>query len=101
MPYLPIEPPCIHAGRRGEDRLTKTPQNEIILPKLGSAIDVFGERRQEDFGINTTRITMTEEIELRIQSRRQRAGARDREGTPLPQNQLENQLENQPDQPAV
>jgi hypothetical protein len=38
--------------------------------KLGSAFDVVGERRQVDFKVDTSRNTMTEEIEVKIRNRK-------------------------------
>jgi hypothetical protein len=55
----------------GEDRIDHTPKNETILLKLGSAFDVVGERRQVDFKIDTSRNTMTEEIEIKIRNRKE------------------------------
>jgi len=55
----------------GEDRIDHTPKNEVILLKLGSAFDVVGERRQVDFKIDTSRNTMTEEIEIKIRNRKE------------------------------
>ncbi len=55
----------------GEDRIDHTPRNEDILLKLGSAFDVVGERRQVDFSIDTSRRTMTEEIEVKIRNRKE------------------------------
>ena len=40
--------------------------NEKVLLKLGSAFDIVGERRQLDFRVDTSRKTMTEEIEVRL-----------------------------------
>jgi len=54
----------------GEDRVDHTPKNETILLKLGSAFDVVGERRQVDFNIDTSRKTMTEEIEVKVRNRK-------------------------------
>jgi hypothetical protein len=54
----------------GEDRVDHTPKNETILLKLGSAFDVVGERRQVDFNIDTSRKTMTEEIEVKLRNRK-------------------------------
>ena len=55
----------------GEDRIDHTPKNETVLLKLGSAFDVVGERRQVDFKIDTSRNTITEEIEIKIRNRKQ------------------------------
>jgi hypothetical protein len=55
----------------GEDRIDHTPRNETVLLKLGSAFDVVGERKQMDFKIDTSRNTMTEEIEVRIRNRKE------------------------------
>jgi hypothetical protein len=55
----------------GEDRIDHTPRNETILLKLGSAFDVVGERRQVDFKTDTSRNTITEEIEIKIRNRKE------------------------------
>ena len=55
----------------GEDRIDHTPKNETILLKLGSSFDVVGERRQVDFKIDTSRNTMTEEIEIKLRNRKE------------------------------
>jgi hypothetical protein len=57
----------------GEDRIDHTPKNETVLLKLGSAFDVVGERRQVDFKIDTSRNTMTEEIEVKIRNHKDEA----------------------------
>ena len=57
----------------GEDRIDHTPKNETVLLKLGSAFDVVGERRQVDFKIDSSRNTMTEEIEVKIRNRKDEA----------------------------
>ena len=44
--------------------------NEKVLLKLGSAFDVVGERRQLDFRVDTSRKTMTEEIEVRLRNQK-------------------------------
>ncbi len=54
----------------GEDRIDHTPRNENLLLKLGSAFDVVGERRQVDFKVDTTRKTMTEEIEVKLRNQK-------------------------------
>lgn len=54
----------------GEDLIDHTPRNESLLLKLGSAFDVVGERRQVDFKIDTTRKTMTEEIEVKLRNQK-------------------------------
>jgi len=54
----------------GEDRIDHTPKNETVLLKLGSSFDVVGERRQVDFKIDTSRNTLTEEIEIKIRNRK-------------------------------
>jgi hypothetical protein len=54
----------------GEDRIDHTPANEKVLIKLGSAFDVVGERRQVSFSVDTSRKTMTEEIEVRIRNQK-------------------------------
>jgi len=54
----------------GEDIIDHTPRNENLLLKLGSAFDVVGERRQVDFKVDTTRKTMTEEIEVKLRNQK-------------------------------
>jgi hypothetical protein len=54
----------------GEDVIDHTPRNEKVLLKLGSAFDVVGERRQVTFSVDTSRKTMTEEIEVRIRNQK-------------------------------
>ncbi|MBC8118369.1 MAG: DUF4139 domain-containing protein, partial [Burkholderiaceae bacterium] len=54
----------------GEDTIDHTPRNENLLLKLGSAFDVVGERRQVDFRVDTTRKTMTEEIEVKLRNQK-------------------------------
>ena len=52
----------------GEDAIDHTPQNERVLLKMGSAFDVVGERRQVDFKIDTSRKTMSEEVEIKLRN---------------------------------
>ncbi len=54
----------------GEDAVDHTPRNEKVLLKLGSAFDIVGERRQLDFRVDTSRKTMTEEIEVRLRNQK-------------------------------
>lgn len=54
----------------GEDTIDHTPRNEKVLLKLGSAFDVVGERRQLDFRVDTSRKTMSEEIEVRLRNQK-------------------------------
>ncbi len=54
----------------GEDVIDHTPKNEKVLIKLGSAFDVVGERRQVNFSIDTSRKTMTEEIEIKLRNQK-------------------------------
>jgi hypothetical protein len=54
----------------GEDRIDHTPRNETLRLQLGSAFDVVGERRQTDFRIDTSRKTMSEDIEIRLRNRK-------------------------------
>ena len=54
----------------GEDIIDHTPRNENLLLKLGSSFDVVGERRQVDFKVDTTRKTMTEEIEVKLRNQK-------------------------------
>jgi hypothetical protein len=57
----------------GEDAIDHTPRNEKVLLKMGTAFDVVGERRQLDFRVDTSRKTMTEEIEVRLRNQKQEA----------------------------
>ena len=59
----------------GEDRIDHTPSNEKVLIKLGSAFDVVGERRQVAFSVDTSRRTMTEEIEVKIRNQKKEAAS--------------------------
>lgn len=52
----------------GEDKIDHTPRNENVLIKMGSAFDVVGERRQVNFSVDTSRRTMTEEIEVKLRN---------------------------------
>ncbi|HXD52524.1 MAG TPA: hypothetical protein VN689_11575, partial [Burkholderiales bacterium] len=54
----------------GEDVIDHTPRNEKVLVKLGSAFDVVGERRQVDFKVDTSRKTMSEEIEVKLRNQK-------------------------------
>ena len=54
----------------GEDDIDHTPRNENVLIKMGSAFDVVGERRQVNFTVDTTRKTMTEEIEVKVRNQK-------------------------------
>jgi hypothetical protein len=54
----------------GEDVIDHTPKNEKVLIKLGSAFDVVGERRQTDFRIDTSRKTMSEDIEIKLRNQK-------------------------------
>lgn len=57
----------------GEDAIDHTPQDEQVLVKLGSAFDVVGERRQVNFTVDTSRKSMTEEIEVKLRNHKQEA----------------------------
>lgn len=57
----------------GEDSLDHTPRNENVLIRMGSAFDVVGERRQVNFSIDTSRKTMTEEIEVKVRNQKKEA----------------------------
>lgn len=57
----------------GEDSLDHTPRNENVLIRMGSAFDVIGERRQVNFSIDTSRKTMTEEIEVKVRNQKKEA----------------------------
>jgi hypothetical protein len=54
----------------GEDAIAHTPRNEKVQLTLGSAFDVVGERRQVDFRVDTSRKTMTEEIEVKVRNQK-------------------------------
>jgi hypothetical protein len=54
----------------GEDAIAHTPRNEKVQLTLGSAFDVVGERRQVDFRVDTSRRTMTEEIEVKVRNQK-------------------------------
>jgi hypothetical protein len=54
----------------GEDAIAHTPRNELVQLTLGSAFDVVGERRQIDFRVDTSRKTMSEEIEVRVRNQK-------------------------------
>jgi hypothetical protein len=54
----------------GEDAIDHTPRNEKVLIKLGSAFDVVGERRQVNFTVDTSRKSMTEEIEVKVRNQK-------------------------------
>jgi len=52
----------------GEDTIDHTPRDERVLIKLGSAFDVVGERKQLAFRVDTSRRTMSEQIEVRLRN---------------------------------
>ncbi len=52
----------------GEDTIDHTPKDERVLIKLGSAFDVVGERRQLAFTVDSSRRTMSEQIEVRLRN---------------------------------
>jgi hypothetical protein len=54
----------------GEDTIDHTPANEKVLIRMGSAFDVVGERRQVNFTVDTSRKTMTEEIEVKLRNQK-------------------------------
>ena len=54
----------------GEDVIDHTPRNEAVLIKMGSAFDVVGERRQVNFTVDTTRKTMSEDIEVKLRNQK-------------------------------
>ena len=54
----------------GEDTIAHTPRNEKVQLQLGSAFDVVGERRQVDFRVDSSRKTMTEEIEVKVRNQK-------------------------------
>jgi hypothetical protein len=54
----------------GEDAIPHTARNEKVLIKLGSAFDVVGERRQVSFTVDTSRKSMTEEIEVKVRNQK-------------------------------
>jgi hypothetical protein len=57
----------------GEDVLDHTPKNENVKIRLGSAFDVVGERRQVNFTVDTSRKSMTEEIEVKLRNHKKEA----------------------------
>jgi len=57
----------------GEDTIDHTPRNEQVLIKLGSAFDVVGERRQVNFSVDSSRKTMSEEIEVKVRNQKKDA----------------------------
>lgn len=57
----------------GEDKIDHTARNEKVLIKMGSAFDVVGERRQVNFSVDTSRKTMTEEIEVKLRNHKREA----------------------------
>ncbi len=57
----------------GEDVIDHTPEDEQVRVKLGSAFDVVGERRQMSFSVDTSRRTMTEEIEVKLRNHKKEA----------------------------
>jgi hypothetical protein len=59
----------------GEDVIDHTPRNEQLLIKLGSAFDVVGERRQVNFTVDSSRKTMTEEIEVKLRNQKKESVA--------------------------
>lgn len=54
----------------GEDTIDHTPRDEKVQIKLGSAFDVVGERRQVNFSVDTSRRTMSEEIEVKLRNQK-------------------------------
>lgn len=54
----------------GEDAIDHTPANENVLIRLGSAFDVVGERRQLNFSVDSSRRTMSEEIEVKLRNQK-------------------------------
>ena len=54
----------------GEDTIDHTPRNEKVLVRMGSAFDLVGERRQVNFSVDTTRRTMSEEIEVKLRNQK-------------------------------
>jgi len=52
----------------GEDAIDHTPKNEKVMIRLGSAFDVVGERRQLQFTVDTSRRSMTEEVEVKLRN---------------------------------
>ena len=55
----------------GEDTIDHTPKDERVLIKLGSAFDVVGERKQIAFSVDSSRRTMTEQIEVRLRNHKE------------------------------
>jgi hypothetical protein len=54
----------------GEDFIDHTPANEQLQIRMGSAFDVVGERRQTGFTVDTSRKSMTEEIEIKVRNQK-------------------------------
>lgn len=52
----------------GEDAIDHTPKNEKVMIRLGSAFDVLGEHRQLQFTVDTSRKSMTEEVEVKLRN---------------------------------
>ena len=52
----------------GEDVIDRTPRDETVVIKLGSAFDVVGERRQVDFRVNYNAEWMEETIEVTLRN---------------------------------
>ena len=73
----------------GEDSIDHTPKDETVRVKLGSAFDVVGERRQVDFAVDTKAQLARRGIRDQGAQSQGTAGGSDREGEPLPLEQLE------------
>ena len=62
--------PTRRSNSSAKTRSTIRPRNEKVLIKLGSAFDVVGERSQVNFSVDTSRRTMTEEIEVKLRNQK-------------------------------
>ncbi len=77
----------------GEDSIDHTPKDETVRVKLGSAFDVVGERRQTDFSCRHQGEVAGGSLRDQVAQSQGSAGRRDREGKPVPLEQLERRLE--------
>ena len=80
----------------GEDRIDHTPKNETVLLKLGSAFDVVGERRQVDFKHRHQPQDDDRGDRGQDPQPQGRAGAGDRQGEPVPLDELEDHRQHAP-----
>jgi hypothetical protein len=54
----------------GEDTIDHTPRNETIHVTTGSAFDLVGERKQTDFGTDTSEKWINESFEIKLRNRK-------------------------------